>query len=132
MLDMYILKTGNKMQGKILTKCRFYKKNIYKNLSTTPKAVMVCCIVSRGCGLDPKIKVISLFKNKKKKVFFKKICRLIHSSKNVGFLFCSIRHCDVGLSLGTEILTDSSEWKQGNTEFMVRWCNKMSFPETES
>lgn len=63
MLDMYILETGNKMQSKIL-KSAGLKKNI-KNLSTTPKAVMVCCIVSRGRGLDPKIKVISLFKNKK-------------------------------------------------------------------
>lgn len=67
MLDMYILEIGNKMQSKILTKCRFKKKKQQhiKSLSTTPKAVMVCCIVSWGCGLDPKIKVISLFKNKK-------------------------------------------------------------------
>lgn len=27
MLDMYILEIGNKMQSKILTKCRFKKKN---------------------------------------------------------------------------------------------------------
>lgn len=29
--------------------------------------------------------------------------------------------------MGTEILTDSSEWKQGNTEFMVRWCKQDEF-----
>lgn len=28
MLDMYILETGDKMQSKILTKCRFKKKYI--------------------------------------------------------------------------------------------------------
>lgn len=86
MLDMYILGTGNKMQSKILTKCRF-KKNIYiKNLSTTPKAVMVCCIVSRGRGLDPKIKVISLFKNKKKSL--KKDVGLFTAAKML--VFCSV------------------------------------------
>lgn len=37
MLDMYILGTGNKMQSKILTKCRFKKKNIYKKPQHHPQ-----------------------------------------------------------------------------------------------
>lgn len=65
MLDMYILETGNKMQSKILTKCRF-KKNIYiKKPQHHPQGSdgLLHCIPGRG--LDPKIKVISPFKNKK-------------------------------------------------------------------
>lgn len=47
---------------------------------------MACCIVSQGCGLDPKIKVTSLFKNKN--VFFKKDVGLFTAAKML--VFCSV------------------------------------------
>lgn len=58
--------------------------------------------------------------------FFKKICRPIHSSKDV-FLFRSLQQRDVALSSGTEIPTAGSSHKQVNTEFVVKWCNKDEF-----
>lgn len=37
MFDMYILETGNKMQGKTLTKCRFFFFFKYKTSAPPPR-----------------------------------------------------------------------------------------------
>lgn len=65
------------MQSKIVTKCSL-KKNNYKIITTTTTTNNKtkwwrAAFLFRGCGMDPKIKVIALFKNKKVLFcFFKK------------------------------------------------------------